>query len=243
MRLTVVGCSPSWPNPGGAHSGYLVEDGAHRILLDCGPGVLARLIDGGEWPDLDAIVLTHFHLDHAGDLVPWVWGSLHLESRGVGVRKPELWVPAGGQAMLDRFGDLLGFRGMFGRAFSVHEYTPAAEFTAGGHAIAATKVPHYGVDAHALRVTAGGRALAYSGDSGPSNDLAAAAEGADLFVCEATLESGEPEADARGHLSLDEALAVHERSGAKALLITHRPWDLERPAGIDFAQDGVVRQV
>ena len=49
----MVGCSPAWPNPGGAQSGYLVE-GEGRLLLDCGPGVLSRLreVDGG-WPRVD----------------------------------------------------------------------------------------------------------------------------------------------------------------------------------------------
>ena len=44
VRLTVVGSSPAWPNPGGAQSGYLVE-GPGLLLLDCGAGVLARLRD------------------------------------------------------------------------------------------------------------------------------------------------------------------------------------------------------
>src|SRR5437868_9621587 len=37
VQLTVIGCSPAWPNAGGAQSGYLVE-GDGRLLLDCGPG-------------------------------------------------------------------------------------------------------------------------------------------------------------------------------------------------------------
>src|SRR5581483_9559300 len=78
VKLTVVGCSPAWPNPGGAQSGYLVEDDGRRLLLDCGPGVLARLRQDAEWPEVDAIVITHFHLDHWGDVVPWVWGALYL---------------------------------------------------------------------------------------------------------------------------------------------------------------------
>src|SRR5215208_6042693 len=45
VKLTVVGCSPAWPNPGGAQSGYLVESDGRRLLLDCGPGVLPRLRD------------------------------------------------------------------------------------------------------------------------------------------------------------------------------------------------------
>ena len=74
MKLTVVGCSPAWPNPGGAQSGYLVESAERRLLLDCGPGVLPRLRAREGWPVVDAIAITHFHLDHWGDLVPWVWG-------------------------------------------------------------------------------------------------------------------------------------------------------------------------
>src|SRR5438309_355405 len=44
VKVIVVGCSPAWPNPGGAQSGYLVE-GDGRLLLDCGPGELARDAD------------------------------------------------------------------------------------------------------------------------------------------------------------------------------------------------------
>ena len=76
MRVTVIGCSPAWPDPAGAHSGYLVED-TGRILLDCGPGVLARMREHEGWPLVDAVVVTHFHLDHWGDLVPWVWGTFY----------------------------------------------------------------------------------------------------------------------------------------------------------------------
>src|SRR2546421_5408538 len=62
VKLTVVGCSPAWPNPGGAQSGYLVETDGSRLLLDCGPGVLARLRELEDWPRVDAIAITHFHL-------------------------------------------------------------------------------------------------------------------------------------------------------------------------------------
>jgi len=72
VRLTVIGCSPAWPNPGSAHSGYLVEDGDARLLLDCGPGVLGRLRASGALA-VDAIAITHFHLDHWGDPQAFFW--------------------------------------------------------------------------------------------------------------------------------------------------------------------------
>src|SRR5918994_3037958 len=105
VKLTVVGCSPALPNPGVAQSGYLVE-GDGRLLLDCGPGVLARLREREEWPDVDAIAITHFHLDHWGDLVPWVWGNMF--GPGAGLPKPKLWLPPGAsdqlQPVLERLG-------------------------------------------------------------------------------------------------------------------------------------------
>ena len=65
--------------------------------------------------------------------------------------------------------------------------------------------------------------LAYSGDSAPSAELVQAARDADLFVCEATLLRGELDGEPRGHLSLEEAIEAFEASGARRLLVTHRP--------------------
>jgi ribonuclease BN (tRNA processing enzyme) len=243
VELTVVGCSPAWPNPGGAQSGYLVADGERSVLLDCGPGVLARLRERDGWPAARAIVITHFHLDHWGDLVPWVWGALYLNGRGEGSPRPELWLPPGGVPVLEHFGSLLGYPSMFESVFSPAEYVPGVEFRAGGLGVTALKVPHYLLDAYSLRVTAGGRTLAYSGDSAPSAELVAAASGADLFLCEATLRSGDLDGEPRGHLSLEEACAAFEESGASELLVTHRPAELSAPAELQFARDGLVRGV
>src|SRR3954452_10168981 len=106
VKLTVAGCSPAWPNPGGAQSGYLVE-GAGRLLLDCGPGVLARLRSREPWPLVDAIALTHFHLDHWGDLVPWIFGASYGAGRSA--PRPELWLPPGGTDTLKGYGSSMGF--------------------------------------------------------------------------------------------------------------------------------------
>jgi ribonuclease BN (tRNA processing enzyme) len=243
LRLTVAGCSPAWPNPGGAQSGYVVESGAGAVLLDCGPGVLARLRARHPWPEPDAIVITHFHLDHWGDLVPWVWGAFYRDGDGHRPHLPALCLPPGGRDRLEHFGGLLGFPDMFERAFACAEYTPGVAFEAGGCRITARRVQHYEVEAYALHVTDGERTLVYSGDSGPSDALVSAARGADLFLCEATLRSGDLDGEPRGHLSLDEAVAAFEASGAKALLLTHRPVELETPRELELAYDGLVRAV
>ena len=239
MRLTVVGCSPAWPNPGGVQSGYLL-DGAGSALLDCGPGVLGRLRERDSWPAPDAIVITHFHLDHWGDLVPWVWGARYLNKSDEPPQRPELWVPPRGSKLLEQFGSLLGYADMFAETFALQEYAPDDPFAAAGFSFTASRVPHYDVEAYALRTTDGARTLAYSGDSAPSDALVAIARDADLFLCEATLAAGDLDGEPRGHLSLDEAFDAHTRAGAKRLLLTHRPAELPVGDGIEVAHDGMV---
>jgi|SRR5437588_2884840 len=236
MRLTVVGCSPAWPNPGGAQSGYLVE-GDGRLLLDCGPGVLARLREREAWPRVDAIAITHFHLDHWGDLVPWVWGAMF---RFDGNRpRPELWLPPHGRELLEELEPHLGNPEMFARTFELRAYEPETPFRAAGLEVTALRLQHYKVATYGFRVFDGRSTLAYSGDTGPSESLADLARGADLFLCEATLERGVAEGEPRGHLSAEEAVAAFEASGAKRLLLTHRPTELPLAEGLEQAHDGL----
>jgi len=241
VKLTVVGCSPAWPNPGGAQSGYLLESGGRRLLLDCGPGVLARLRESAHWPLVDAIAITHFHLDHWGDLVPWVWGNVF--GPGAHAARPELWVPPGGQAVLARLGETLGSPEMFERAFEVSEYTERAPFTTAGFDVLPLRVPHYELLAFGFRCTANGKTLAYSGDSGPCVELCELAQDADLFLCEATLLAPNPEGGTRGHLAADEALEAFEEAHAKRLLLTHRPYERPLEAAYEQAHDGMEVEV
>ena len=239
VKLRIVGCSPAWPNPGGAQSGYLVEDAGRRLLLDCGPGVLARLREWEDWPRVDAIAITHWHLDHWGDVVPWVWAAQFGPARELAA--PELWVPPGGRDFLSELGGRLGQPQMFEQAFAMREFEPGTVFECVGIEVTPVKVLHYDLDAYGFRASANGSVLAYSGDSGPNGGLAELARDADLFVCEATLKDGheEREGSPRGHLSAREAESTSVAAGAKRLLLTHRP--AERPLDERFeqARDGL----
>jgi len=236
VKLTVIGCSPAWPNAGGVQSGYLVE-GDGRLLLDCGPGVLARLraIDDG-WPRVDAIAITHFHLDHWGDLVPWIFGATF--GPGHGVPPLELWLPPGGTDRLRRWGDELSFTERLDGVFAVHEYEDGKPFRAAGFDVTALPLEHYSELTFGLRVSNHTSTLAYSGDTGPSRNLAELAHDADVFLCEATLL--EPEAAERGHLTEDEAVEAFHASGARRLVVVHRPEELPLDPSVERAADGDV---
>jgi ribonuclease BN (tRNA processing enzyme) len=239
VQLTVIGSSPAWPNPGGACSGYVVDG---RLLLDCGPGVLAKLRERapspGNWPSIEAIAITHLHLDHWGDLIPWVWGRLF----GPGKTRPALWLPPGSIEALRPILQRLGNEDMLDRAFDVSEYEPRRPFTVAGLDVTAVPVVHYNIDAYGFRVQ-DDRVLAYSGDTGPCDELVELGRDADVLLCEATLERGELDGPLRGHLAPDEATAAAEAAGAKRLLLTHRPRELPLSDSIELAHDGLEVEV
>jgi ribonuclease BN (tRNA processing enzyme) len=234
VRLTVIGSSPAWPNPGSAQSGYLLE-GPGKLLLDCGPGVLGRLRENGAFPD--AVAITHFHLDHWGDLVSWAW----LNAYGPQEQRVRcaVWVPPGGIDELSTFASLWGNDRMFEEAFDLHEYRPDTPFEAAGFEVEARRLPHYQLEAYGFRVRLGDKVLAYSGDCAPTGELALLARGADLFVCEATLAHGDNDGTPRGHLSAEEALAAADGP----VILTHRPVELPSPDGVRLAHDGLVVDV
>jgi len=232
-----MGSSPAWPNPGSAQSGYVVEDGESRLLLDCGPGVLGRL--RAERMKIDAVAITHFHLDHWGDLVPWAW--LVAYGPADETARAELWLPPGGIRELDDFADRWGNPKMFEHAFDLHEFDQDAPFEAAGFTMRAQRLVHYTVQSFGFSVRDNheGRLLAYSGDSAPCDELNELARGADLFLCEATLAAGENDSTPRGHLSADEAIEAADGR----LLLTHRPVELAPPEGTQVAHDGLVVDV
>jgi ribonuclease BN (tRNA processing enzyme) len=234
VRLTVIGSSPAWPNPGSAQSGYLVQ-GEAALLLDCGPGVLGRLRDLGLFPR--SIAITHFHLDHWGDLVPWAW----LNAYGPQAHRIEcaLWLPPDGRSQLHEFADHWGNDAMFEDAFDIREFEPGIPFTTAGFEVEACGLPHYDLTSFGFRVRHNGSTLAYSGDSAPTSELSDLARSADLFLCEATLADSSKDGTPRGHLSAEEALAAADGP----ILLTHRPVELPPPDGVPVATDGLVVEI
>jgi ribonuclease BN (tRNA processing enzyme) len=234
VRLHVIGSSPAWPNPGSAQSGYLME-GPGKLLLDCGPGVVGRL-RAEDGLTVDAIAITHFHLDHWGDLVPWAWLCAYGSDA---MSHPELWLPPHGQEQLARFASLWGNDGMFEDAFQLREYEPNRPFRAAGFEVEARRVLHFDLEAYGFRVREpDGPLLAYSGDAGPSPELSELAVGADLFLCEATLAEPNHEGQPRGHLSAAEAIAASDGP----ILLTHRPAELSAPDAA-LATDGLTLEI
>ena len=115
---------------------------------------------------------------------------------------------------------------MFEDAFRVSEYRRRRRIRDRRHERHSEASAGYDLLAFGFRVSCNGKTVAYSGDSGPSDELTELARDADLFLCEATLEPN-PEGRGRSHLAADEAKEAFEAAARARLLLTHRP--KERP--------------
>lgn len=234
MELTILGCRSGMPADGQASSGYLVDVGETRLLLDCGPGIAAALSAVTTPDTLDAIVITHVHLDHCYDLLPvgkTLLGSAlrypsgdALAQTEVDLRRVPLYVPQGSAATFHRLAELFPVTTMplldraFELAFDVREYTPGDTFTIGAAEIHLELLAHSAPNC-GVRITSGSGVFAYTGDTGRTPALHSLADGADLLLAECSLT--EPDDGPHGHLSAQDAGDVATAAGAGQLVLTH----------------------
>lgn len=69
MRVTLLGTGSALPSENRVQTGVCLEQDDHHLLVDCGSGVTHRLAQAGiDHRDIDAVLLTHHHLDHVADL-------------------------------------------------------------------------------------------------------------------------------------------------------------------------------
>jgi ribonuclease BN (tRNA processing enzyme) len=211
MRLTVLGACGGWPEPGQACSGFLVEYDGFRLLLDAGYGIVPRLLQRVRAAEVDAVFITHGHPDHCADLNPLLRARAMADDPAPPL---PVYAPAGAlDAVL-----ALDRPGMLDSAYDLRPLAPDLEI--GPFRAQVRMLPHWMPDA-GIRLSAGGAALAYTGDSGPSSEVVALAAGADLLVAEAThvveLPPGTPPYLTTARIAGQQAAAA----GVGRLLLTH----------------------
>jgi ribonuclease BN (tRNA processing enzyme) len=219
MRLTILGKSPAWSDAGGACSGYLIEEGSTTIVLDCGNGAFGKLRRRVDYRDVDAAVISHLHGDHLLDLVPFSYALTLGPGAAERTRRPRLIAPVGADAFFRRLAGTWGDEELIIDAFELEEYEPGGEATVGDVSVRSHPVPHIG-PTHAIELTSpsGGR-IVFGADGRYSDELIAAARGADLLVAEATLPDLDPSQDV--HMSAEETGRLAREAGVGRLVLTH----------------------
>lgn len=220
MKLTVLGCSGSMPGPDSPASGYLLEAEGFRLVVDLGHGAFGALQRYVDPSSVDAILVTHLHADHCIDLTAYI---VALRYGGAGYRarpgaRIALVGPAGTRDRLEAAYD------PYARKLGLHElftFSTPADGDIGPFAVSYATMNHP-VPTSGVRLSHGGRTLAYSGDTGESDELVKLADGADVLLCEASV--GPDEEYVPGlHLTGRQAGEHAARADVGKLVITHVP--------------------
>ncbi|HEX8116018.1 MAG TPA: ribonuclease Z [Pyrinomonadaceae bacterium] len=234
MRLTVLGSGTSVPHPRRSASAHWVEAEGGTLLLDCsGPAVHRMAEEALDWAGLDAVWVSHFHLDHVGGLAPFLFGTRYApQTRDR--RKPfTVFGPRGTKKLLQSF-DEAGDYKLFEQPVpgEVREVAPRAEFEIlPGLGATTLSTPHTS-ESLALRLDVpDGTSLVYTSDTGYTEALAGFARAADLFLMECSFFREKP---VKLHLELEEAMRLARMSGARRVMLSHLypEWD-----GVDLAAE------
>ena len=252
MRITVLGSGTSKPDGRRNSSGYFVEAGGVRILMDCGAGSLHALARYEvPWEDLTHVLISHYHVDHVGELASLFQALKH------GASKPRsaplaLIGPTGLNRVIE------GLKQAFGEKLFILEFPLDVSIAAPGEALTldnntllrVAKTPHTD-ESVAYRIESGGRVLCYTGDTSWSDDLLEFFQKADLLISECSFEKSQE----RGkHLSIVEAARMAARAGVKRLVVTHFYFEVDEASlavelrkefsgDIAVAEDGLVLQL
>jgi len=178
MELVTVGTGTVAPSARRTAPCHWVGRGELRILLDCGAGALHRMAEFGlPWQQVTHVVVTHFHPDHFGELPMLVFALRHATDPP---RKEPLVIlgPAGTvrlvKALAQGFGSWLLDPGFPIGILDVRDGEP---FPLNADVSLETcHVPHT-PESVAVGVTAPEGRLVYTGDTGPSEELARWAAG------------------------------------------------------------------
>lgn len=239
MRLNVLGSSGTWPAPGRPCSGYVVSEAGTRLLLDAGTGVFAALSRLMDPAALDAVVVSHVHPDHCVDVFPLYhylqWGP------GAPVTIP-LYVPAGAAEHLAAFARADEPDHPFFSTFDLRTVAPGDEAAVGPLRLRFGAAVHP-VPTVATRVEGEHRSLAYTADTGPGDELAELAAGADVLLAEATFQGSGLEETRGLHMTAGEAGALGRAAGAGRLILTHLPPTLDPVTSIEEAEAAFGRPV
>lgn len=234
MKFIVLGSGTSVPHAKRSSSAYWLETEKGTLLLDCSASAIHRMAQENlDWANLDAIWISHFHLDHVGGLSAFLFGTKHAPDTQKRTKPLTIFGAKGLKNLLEKF-DQANDYNLLKQPFPVEiteiESLESFEILPDATAVAIS-TPHT-EESRAIRILdAGEKSCVYSADTGFSKDLSALARKADLFVLECSFVKNKP---LETHLELAEAVYLIRRAEPKKAVLTHLypEWD-----DVDFAEE------
>jgi len=232
LKVQVLGCWAPYPRADQACSGYLLSVGGKNILLDLGHGAFGKLIKVFDYLKLDAVFISHLHMDHCADLS--CLRHALLGSRRLG-KIDENWrllllMPTEPQRNFEIFRDY----------DDVFEIIPMDSFKKGQNIINTSGVDidvfpvNHPIPTYGIRVVEKetGKKFVYSSDTAYMEKLIDFAKDADIFLCEVSLLEKDSQYMDKGHLTTGLAAKLAEKARVKMLVLTHfwPEYDLKKVA-------------
>lgn len=220
LTVTVLGATSPYPGPGTACPGYLIEGFGSRILLDCGSGVLSRLAKYCDYPELDAVILSHLHFDHCSDMFVLRYALDEAARTGRLLEPIPVWCPAEPENIA-RFMT-------YKEAMKAIPIRPGVPTPIAGLTATFLPMKHpietYGVILRPSKAPAVGSLFFYTGDTEWIEELPKAVGNCEILIAEATLTSRQSLlAPSVGHLTVGQAARLGGMCNAKTVILTHYP--------------------
>lgn len=220
-QITILGSGTCVPSLLRNPCSFLMLTGQEKLLFDCGPGVMRRLLQiGVPIFDISHIFLSHFHPDHSGELASFLFA---LKYPAPSLQKQPLTLVAG--RGFNAFFE--GLKRVYGNwivppphLFSIVELETEKpdHYASTSFGVTSMPVAHRPESLAYRIVDANNKVLVYSGDSDVCDGLTTLAAKADLLICESAFPDGQK---VDGHLTPSLAGRIAQSAGVKRLLLTH----------------------
>ena len=244
-RLVVLGTGTPNADPERSGPALAVVSRGTAYLVDAGPGVVRRAAAAARDDSIPALAakqlhivfITHLHNDHTIGLPDLIFTPWVLE-RSVPL---EVYGPPGTKAMVEHleaaYAEDIRVRtdgwqpqNKTGYKVNVHEIRPGVAYQDSAVKVTAIAVPHGSWEfAFGYRFDAADRSIVISGDTGPTDAIAAACSGCDVLAHEvysvagfATRPPDWQRYHSHFHTSAHELGALATKANPKLLVLTHQ---------------------
>jgi ribonuclease BN (tRNA processing enzyme) len=227
MKLTILGSGTSVPHPERASPAHFLETPNGTILLDISADAPHRMAQEAlDWTNLDAIWISHFHLDHMGGLPAFLFGTKWAPQTQTRTKPLRIFGPEGLRNIVDAINESNNY-GLLEQRFPVEivEVAAGANFEIVPGINATTlKTPHTKESLALGLKDADSKLFVYTSDTGFSEDLGPFAKHAALLLMECSFRRNKP---VQKHLELADAMRLAHECAPEKLVLTHLypEWD------------------